>query len=134
MLPKSRIVRGFWTCLAIAGIVATNAAAQEGNKSSSLDVQMTPNGKRVEIKVGGKLLTEYIPDDGPKPYFYPLIGPSGASMTRSFPMKKVEGEKYDHPHHRSLWFTHGSVNKVDFWSEVPGRSKAPRRPGFSTSR
>ena len=39
-------------------------------------------------------------------------------MTRNYPMKNVEGEKQDHPHHRSLFFTHGEVNGIDFWSEV----------------
>jgi hypothetical protein len=24
-------------------------------------------------------------------------------------------ERRDHPHHRSMWFTHGDVNGVDFW-------------------
>lgn len=84
---------------------------------------MIPHGRRVEVRVDGKLVTEYIPDDGPKPYYFPVIGPSGGAMTRSFPMKKVEGEKLDHPHHRSLWFTHGSVNKVDFWSEAAGHGR-----------
>jgi Methane oxygenase PmoA len=89
----------------------------------STGVELIPNGKRIEVRIDGKPFTEYIPDDGPKPYFFPVIGPSGAMMTRSFPMKKVEGEKYDHPHQRSLWFTHGSVNKVDFWSETPGHGR-----------
>ncbi len=86
-------------------------------------VEMIPHGQRIEVRIDGKPVTEYIPDDGPKPYFFPVVGPSGALMTRSFPMKKVEGEKTDHPHQRSLWFTHGSVNKVDFWSETPGHGR-----------
>jgi hypothetical protein len=86
-------------------------------------VELTPNGKRIEVRIDRKLVTEYIPDDGPKPYFFPIIGPSGAMMTRSYPMKKVDGETTDHPHHRSLWFTHGSVNKVDFWSETRGHGR-----------
>jgi hypothetical protein len=28
----------------------------------------------------------------------------------------VAGEPEDHPHHESLWFTHGSVNGHDFWA------------------
>jgi Family of unknown function (DUF6807) len=92
-------------------------------ESSKLGVELISVGRRIEVRVDGKPVTEYVPDDGPKPYFFPLIGPSGQAMTRAFPMKKVEGEKYDHPHHRSLWFTHGSVNKVDFWSELPGHGR-----------
>jgi hypothetical protein len=38
-------------------------------------------------------------------------------MTRDYPMKrKYEGIKADHPHHRSLWFSHGEVNGFDFWA------------------
>ena len=29
----------------------------------------------------------------------------------------VAGESGDHPHQKSLWFTHGNVNDVDFWAE-----------------
>jgi Methane oxygenase PmoA len=32
-------------------------------------------------------------------------------------MAKVAGEADDHPHHKSVWFAHGDVNGVDFWSE-----------------
>jgi hypothetical protein len=32
-------------------------------------------------------------------------------------MKTGLGETDDHPHHRSLWFAHGSVNGLDFWTE-----------------
>jgi hypothetical protein len=92
-------------------------------ESPKSGVDLIPQGRRFEVRVDGKPVTEYIPDDGPKPYFFPLVGPSGATMTRSYPMKKVEGEKLDHPHQRSLWFTHGSVNKVDFWSETPGHGR-----------
>jgi len=93
-------------------------------------VELIELGRRVEVRVAGKALTTYIPDDGPKPYYFPLNGPSGLPMTRSFPMAKVQGEKYDHPHHRSFWFTHGSVNKVDFWSEAAGHGtiKETSRP------
>lgn len=37
-------------------------------------------------------------------------------MTRDFPFKKgTPGEASDHPHHASLWFTHGQVNGISFW-------------------
>ena len=42
---------------------------------------------------------------------YPVIGPSGAPLTRTYPIENKE----DHPHHSSLWFAHGSVNGTDFW-------------------
>ena len=30
-------------------------------------------------------------------------------------------EERDHPHHKSLWFTHGAINGVDFWSDGKGK-------------
>jgi len=71
----------------------------------------------VRVMLDGELFTDYLTDAGPKPYLWPIIGPTGKEMTRSFPMEAVAGEKDDHPHQRSFWFTHGSVNGVDFWME-----------------
>ena len=85
--------------------------------SSILDVTLKEKFRNVEIQLEGKLFTEYVTDQGPKPFLFPLIGPTGAPFTRAYPMKTVEGEDQDHPHQRSMWFTHGKVNDVDFWSE-----------------
>ena len=53
-----------------------------------------------------------------KPILYPLKGPGGIEVTRNYPMKTgVPGEATDHEHHKSLWFAHGAVNGLDFWSE-----------------
>lgn len=32
-------------------------------------------------------------------------------------MQSPPDEEHDHPHHRSFWFAHGSINGHDFWSE-----------------
>lgn len=47
----------------------------------------------------------------PRPFFYPLTGPSGASLTR---MGHPGAENHDH--HQSIWFAHKDVNGHDFWS------------------
>jgi len=76
----------------------------------------TDNGYQVNI--GGKLFAEYLTDFKGTPILWPIIGPTGQEMTRSYPMVQ-EGkptEKIDHPHHRSLWFNHGNVNGGDYWS------------------
>lgn len=63
-------------------------------------------------------IAEYAVDNGPKPIVWPLLGPNGAKMTRDYPMvPDSKDEAHDHPHHRSLWFTHGEVNGIDFWAE-----------------
>lgn len=82
-------------------------------------VEAKQTGNTVDMLLDGNLFTTYRFADGPKPYFYPIIGPTGDPVTRNYPMEKVEGETSDHPHQRSWWFTHGDVNGVDFWSEKP---------------
>ena len=54
-------------------------------------VELRRKGANVEVVVGGKPLTEYLTDDGPKPYYFPVIGPTGAAVTRAFPMKTGRG-------------------------------------------
>lgn len=80
---------------------------------TAFTVEKTNEG--VKVLLNGELLTQYLTAP-PCPIVWPLIGPDGVKMTRDFPMiTTTEGEKQDHPHHRSLWFTHGLVNGVDFW-------------------
>jgi hypothetical protein len=77
-------------------------------------------GKDLELLVDGRLLTVYRGGETAKPYYHPVIGPTGASYTRAYPMRKdVADEDHDHNHQRSLWFTHGNVNGVDFWAPDP---------------
>lgn len=95
---------------------------------------LTADGpSRIKVAVGRRPFTEARADLGPKPILYPLVGPTGAAMTRAYPMADVKGEDRDHPHHRSLWFTHGLVNGVDFWSELPGHGAIKQRPDPATS-
>ncbi len=80
-------------------------------------VEIEQGQDALAVKIDGALFTRYIFAGAPKPYCWPIIGPTGDPITRAFPMEKVPGETSDHPHQRSLWFTHGSVNGIDFWSE-----------------
>jgi len=48
----------------------------------------------------------------PRPFFYPLGGPSGTSLTRM-----GHPGAPNHDHHRSVWFAHHDVGGVDFWSD-----------------
>jgi hypothetical protein len=89
--------------------------------SAAADVKLTRLDDRVRVEVGGALFTEYIFKGGPRPFLYPILAADGTRLTRDFPMQKTEGEETDHPHHRSLWFTHGAVNGVDFWTEGTGK-------------
>ncbi len=48
-----------------------------------------------------------------RPFFFPIIGPSGRSLTRM-------GHPHDpvtHSHHNSFWLSHNDVNGVSFWDD-----------------
>lgn len=98
---------------AVLGIAAGRPAAAE------FAVEETEAG--VKVSLDGQPFTEYLKKSGTKPILWPIIGPTGKPMTRAFPMGRGERERIDHPHHRSLWFTHGKVNGVDFWLESKTR-------------
>ncbi len=115
----------------------SNARAAESD-----GVKVIQTNDRVSVLINGELFTEYwfrmkqhpalvtdrsgntTTNPTKHTYFYPLIGPGGVNMTRSWPIKNdVPGEEKDHQHHRSLWFSHGAVNGVDFWAEVAKSGK-----------
>jgi hypothetical protein len=76
---------------------------------------------KLQVRIGEALFTEYRYAEYTKPILYPIYGPHEIAMTRNYPMREIAGESHDHPHHKSMWFTHGAVNGVDFWSEGEGR-------------
>jgi len=98
-------------------------ATSKKPSSENTGVQITRLDDTLRIELGGRLFTEYCFEAGPRPYFYPVIGPTGASVTRRWPMEQAVDEEQDHPHHRSLWFAHGAVNGYDFWSENSNAGK-----------
>jgi hypothetical protein len=51
----------------------------------------------------------------PRPYFFPVTGPSGTSLTRL-----GHPGAPDHDHHQSLWFAHNKVLGIDFWGNASG--------------
>lgn len=91
--------------------------AQRGWSEDKFEVAQKEGA--VEVKLNGQPFTTYQTKFGAKPILWPIIGPTGSEMTRSYPQTK-EGkpdERKDHIHHRSFWFTHGDVNGVSFWHE-----------------
>lgn len=51
----------------------------------------------------------------PRPFFFPLRGPSGAVLTRM-----GHPGAPDHDHHQSIWFAHNKLNGLDFWANGKG--------------
>lgn len=111
------MIRAIAGCAAMIAICGLTRAA---------DVQVERCQDRIAVTVDGKPFTAYVFAGHRKPILFPVIGPGGAAMTRSWPLVEgVAGEPKDHPHHESIWFTHGAVNGADFWASHP-RGHAPQ--------
>jgi hypothetical protein len=120
MNPTSFFSRGLALCSGVGAwlflqTIPLHAAAEP--------VKITEQPGKLRVEIGGNLFTEYCYEGVPRPFLYPILGPGGAPMTRNWPMKTVADEEHDHPHHKSLWFTHGDVNGIDFWSDGENKGK-----------
>lgn len=125
----------FALALVFAASLATRSSFAQGKVT--LEAR-DKNIHGIAVLIDGKLFADYVIGNAPKPFVWPIVGPTGKEMTRAYSSKWVDGEKTDHPHQRSFWFTHGDVNGVDFWSEAPGdgsplghKEPKPGQPQFS---
>src|SRR4051794_14944753 len=100
----------------LLSLLATVPCVCAADKANS-GVRITELTDRLKIELNGELFTEYYFANVPRPFLYPLMGPGNLPMTRDYPMKEPAGEEHDHPHHRSVWFAHGAINGIDFWTE-----------------
>lgn len=101
-----------------AGMIAAIAQVASPVRANAPEVAVKPTDRGATVTIDGEPFAEYLTKSGHQPVVWPIIGPGGQAMTRQYPLAaKIEGEKEDHPHHRSLWFNHGSVNGLDFWME-----------------
>jgi hypothetical protein len=86
-------------------------------------VQIVPQpDDQVSVQVDGReRLRWHASSRYPRPFFFPLVGPSGRSLTRM-------GHPADpsHDHHRSFWWGHHDVAGVSFWQERPNVPGGPR--------
>lgn len=113
---RNRMIGTSWKATGMLVIAAVMTSVAHADDHVSLD----QHSGKIVVKIDGKPFTEYIYEGHSKPILYPILGPDGVPMTRSYPMVEgVDNEALDHPHQKSLWFTHGNVNGIDFWSEYP---------------
>jgi len=102
---------GFCVCVGACGL-----AAQEVQKPKPVPhIQVIPMPyDQASFQRDGVELTRY--HFGPglhRPFLFPVIGPSGVSLTRM-------GHPHDpesHSHHNSVWISHFDVDGTDFWGD-----------------
>ncbi|MCO8124122.1 PmoA family protein [Stieleria sp. TO1_6] len=86
--------------------------------SFAADVEITDDGNKAVVTLDGQPFTEYRYTGYAKPILYPVFGPGQKPMTRNYPMVKgIDNEATDHPHHKSIWYTHDEVGEIRFWME-----------------
>ncbi|GAB4148843.1 MAG: hypothetical protein Tsb009_22890 [Planctomycetaceae bacterium] len=68
---------------------------------------------RVSFRIDGIEKTQWhFGSNAPRPFFYPLNGPTGSSLTRM-----GHPGAPNHDHHRSVWFAHHKVLGINFWGD-----------------
>jgi len=104
----------------LAFLMGTNTRAQEAlpKPKPVPRMQVIPMPYyQASFQRNGVELTRY--HFGPglhRPFLFPIIGPSGRSLTRM-------GHPHDpesHSHHNSVWISHNDVGGVSFWSDRGG--------------
>ncbi len=102
---------------AALGVFLTGWAWAE---SPAVTARLDAAAQTVRVEIEGSLFTELIYGGQAKPVLFPIVGPGGVAMVRQWPLRPAApDEEQDHPHHKGMWFTHGSVDGVDFWKEGP---------------
>ncbi len=105
-----------WLCLAGADTTGAQAGDPELPEAKPVPaVQVVPLPyQQASFQHLGRELTRYhFGASLKRPFCFPVIGPSGRSLTRM-------GHPHDpvgHSHHNSVWISHHKVAGVDFWGD-----------------
>jgi hypothetical protein len=93
--------------LPVAALVLLSAAAT----AARAELALKKTADTLEITRDGKPLTTYrFSDKLFKPHFWPIIGPTGAPVTRGWPNDPdAKDDTRDHVHHRGLHLTHEHI-------------------------
>ena len=110
---------GFLVLIALSALVSVEAA-------EDFVVAKNVSGG-VTVTLAGQPFATYVIDQGNKPFLWPVFGPDGKPMTRSFPMQDVPGETQDHYHHRGVNFGHQGMGGTDTWTEDGTWGDGPKR-------
>jgi hypothetical protein len=81
----------------------------------AMQVLPLPLAQASVVREGQEIARYYFSSELRRPFLYPLIGPSGRSLTRM-------GHPHDpngHSHHNSVWIAHHDVDGVAFWNDAP---------------
>ncbi|MEO6741054.1 MAG: PmoA family protein [Chthoniobacteraceae bacterium] len=97
--------------------LASAASAAEPKPVPRMQAIPQPRDEVSFQRDGEEIARFHFAQDQRRPFVFPVIGPSGRSLTRM-------GHPHDpitHSHHNSVWFSHQFVGGVNFWGDDGGR-------------
>ncbi len=109
----------FHACLLLTMTITAQGIVQASSTSITVPkMQVIPMPyEQASFQRDGVEITRYHFGSGlHRPFLYPIIGPSGRSLTRM-------GHPHDpesHSHHNSVWISHHDVNGINFWIDRGG--------------
>jgi len=116
------------TASQIVSVALAMICATRDVQAANVTVERSDRG--AIVRVDGEMFAEYLSRSGHQPAVWPIIGPTGKPMTRSYPIGPLlDTETDDHPHHHSLWFAHEDVNGHNLWAE-PAENTPPQQANF----
>jgi hypothetical protein len=99
--------------LLVCGLLSAVAAAQDFKPVPDVQVLPLPRDEASFQYQGRELTRYYFGPEHIRPFWYPITGPEGRSLTRM-------GHPHDpnsHRHHYSVWIAHADVAGESFWDD-----------------
>ncbi|MFP4621232.1 MAG: PmoA family protein [Bacteroidales bacterium] len=107
--------------------LAFGCAPENGDTSEEPEFKFIESYKQIHVLANGEHFTSYLYDTTlMKPVLYPVYSSSQIRVQRQYPLKEVEGENHDHPHHVGVYFTYGAdgeVNGNNYWQGQRGKTR-----------
>jgi hypothetical protein len=117
MLKPPQLTGRFAVLTIAASFISLVTSAGEPSSQGVMLQHDPASPGQVRIEIDGEWFANYCFTNTSRPYLFPVLGPGCVQLARRWPLEPSSDEAHDHPHHRSLWHSHGDVNGVDFWSE-----------------
>jgi hypothetical protein len=102
-------------------VISASESLADNAKS---EIKITQADTHLDVALGGEPFTSYWFGKREdriyvRPFFDPVLAAGSVDVTSdqyALKQKDPANSKIDHPHHQSLWVSHGDVNGVDHWT------------------
>jgi hypothetical protein len=103
-----------WTALLLTGgLRGAETDLPAAKPVPDVQVLPLPHDQASFLHVDRELTRYHFGAELTRPYWYPITGPAGRSLTR---MGHPQ-DPFSHSHHNSVWISHNDVNGVSFWAD-----------------